>query len=59
MSTLHKQTFTVTINYMCDKKIDWADVIAEHLNQVAAESAVTDQPIALQPGCDVEEIDAE
>ena len=57
MSTPYQQTFTVTINYKCAEKVDWADVIAEHLNQVAAESATTDQPIALQPGCDVEEVD--
>jgi hypothetical protein len=59
MSTLHKQTFTVTINYKCDEKVDWEQVIGDHLNQIAAESAVTNQPIALQPGCDIIEVAAE
>jgi len=55
-STIKSKVLKVTINYQCEGEVDWEDAIAEHLNSIAMDSGMTDQPIELKRGCKIEDI---
>lgn len=50
----HSVTLKIQINYQCPEEIEWKDIVARYLDEIAMDSLMTESPIELQDGCKVE-----